>query len=126
MKRLYIALLLLVAVATACFFSHRYLHRQTARMLHALQHIEEQYRNGDTASAIALAEQFAADYQQVSDRISCYVSHSELRESRETAALLPTLMRNGGEEELWMELARLRSQLHHLRQVDDPTLQNIL
>lgn len=126
MKRLYIALLLLVTVATACFLSHRYLHRQTDRMLNTLQHIEEQYRNGDTASAIALAERFAADYQQVSDRISCYVAHSELQDSRETAALLPTLLRSGGEEELWMEMARLRSQLQHLQDVDDPILRNIL
>ena len=126
MKRLYIALLLLAAVIGACVLSHRYLHRQTDRMLDTLQRMEELYRNGDTSSATTLAEQFADDYLRVSDRISCYIAHNELRESRETAALLPTLLRTGGEEELWMELARLRSQLQYLRQVDDPLLRNIL
>lgn len=126
MKRLYTALLLLVAVTIVCVLSHRYLHRQTDRMLDTLQHIETLYRSGDTASAVTLAERFAEEYQRVSDHISCYVAHSELRESRETAALLPTLLRANSDEELWMELARLRSQLQYLRQVDDPLLQNIL
>lgn len=126
MKRLYIALLLLVTVSTACVLSHRYLHRQTDRMLDTLLRIEERYRSGDTADAITLAENFAEEYRRISDRISCYVAHSELQESRETSALLPSLLRTGSDEELQMELARLRSQLEYLQQVDDPLLRNIL
>lgn len=126
MKRLYIALALLAAVAAVCVGSHRYQHRQIDRMLNRLQQIETAVRNGDIPLATAYAEDFAATYRQVSDRISCYVPHGELRESRETASLLPTLVRRYNEEELWMELARLRAQLLYLRQVDDPLLQNIL
>lgn len=125
MKRLYIAAVLLAAVAALCLFSHRYQYRQIDRMLQDLNRIEELARAGD-ADAIPVAEDFAAEYRRVSDRISCYVSHSELRESRETAAILPTLLREHGEEELYMEIARLRSQLLYLQQVDDPLLQNIL
>lgn len=126
MKRLYIALVLLTAVVAACIFTQRYQHHQTQRMLHTLDRIEQLYRSGNTAEAIAEAEAFADDYLRISDRISCYIAHSELRESRETAALLPTLLREHGEEELYMEMARLRAQLMHLQQVDDPILQNIL
>lgn len=126
MKRLYIAAALLTAVVAACVLTHLYQHRQMERMLTALDRIEELYRGGDADKAAATAEDFAAAYQRVSDRISCYVAHNELRESRETAALLPTLLRKHSEEEIYMEIARLRSQLIHIRQVDDPLLQNIL
>ena len=125
MKRLYIAVALLVTVVTACVLTHRYQHRQMDRMVNALDRIEAAYRGGDIDTAVAMAEDFAAEYRQVSNRVSCYVAHSELRESRETAALLPALMRER-EEELYMEIARLRSQLAYIRQVDDPILQNIL
>lgn len=126
MKRLYIALGLLAAVAALCVGAHLYLHSQTDRMLNTLNAIEDAARRGDTATAIDTAHRFAAEYRQVSDRISCYVAHSELRESRETAALLPTLLEDENWEELYMEIARLRSQMEYIRQVDDPLLRNIL
>lgn len=126
MKRLYIAALLLAAVAAVCLLSHIYQHRQIDRMLDQLNRIEAVARAGDADHAFRLAEDFTADYRRVSDRISCYVPHGELRESRETAALLPTLLRQSSQDELWMELARLRSQLEYIQQIDDPSLQNIL
>lgn len=126
MKRLYVAVALLATVVTACVATHLYLHRQVDRMVHTLDCIEGLYRSGDTEGAVRIAEDFASEYRRVSDHISCYVAHGELRESRETAALLPALLREHSEEELSMEMARLRSQLLYLRQVDDPILQNIL
>ena len=126
MKRLYIALCLLVAVATVCVVSHHYQHRQLDRMLTQLEQIERAASQGNLPHAAELANTFAADYQRVCDRISCYVAHSELRESRETAALLPALLHRNSEEEFHMEVQRLRAQLRYLQQVDDPLLQNIL
>lgn len=126
MKRLYAALVLLAAVATLCVCTHLYQHNAIDAMLSTLDAIEDAARRGDTAHARSQAETFARTYEQVSDQISCYVSHSELRESRETAAILPALLEKGVSEELYMEIFRLRSQLHYIRQVDDPTLRNIL
>lgn len=126
MKRLYIALVLLAAVTAVCLSSHVYLHRQLDRMLTYIDRIEAAASGGDTHHALQLAEEFATTYQRISNRISCYVPHGELTESRETAALLSALLRQGNADELWMELARLRSQLRYIQQVDDPILQNIL
>lgn len=126
MKRLYIAITLLAAVVAACVLAHIYQHRQMDRMIDTLDRIEVLYRSGDTETAVAMAEDFAAAYQRICDRVSCYVAHNELRESRETAAILPTLLKEDGKEELYMEMTRLRAQLIYVRQVDDPLLQNIL
>lgn len=126
MKRIYIALLLLITVVFLCVLTHRYLHNEIDRMLTVLDSIEHTARQGDTAGALSQATSFATDYQRVSDWISCYVSHSELRESRETAALLPALLEQGDSEELYMEIFRLRSQLQNIQSVDDPIFRNIL
>ena len=126
MKRLYVGLALLVAVAALCVGTHRHLHAQTDRMLDVLDGIEDACRRGDTATALADARRFAAEYRRVSSHVSCYVAHNELRESQETAAFLPTLVECGDAESLYMEIARLRAQLEHIRQVDDPHLRNIL
>ena len=126
MKRIYIALVLLAAVAALCVVAHGYQHRQTDRMLDILADIEETYRRGDSHHAEQMAQDFAAEYRRVSDWVSCYVAHGELRESRETAALLPTLIANGDADTLYTEIARLRAQLEYIRQVDDAILRNIL
>ena len=126
MKRLYIALALLLSVAALCVGAHLYQHTKTDRMLDTLDRIESAARRGDTAAAIRTARDFAAEYRRISDWISCYVAHSELRESQETAALLPILLEDDDTDELYMEIARLRSQLEYIRQVDDPILRNIL
>ena len=126
MKRIYIALALLAAVAALCVGAHLYLHAQADRMLTALDSIENAYRKGDVETAQAQAQDFAAEYRRVIDWVSCYVAHGELRESRETAALLPSLIANGDRNGLYMEIARLRAQLEYIRQVDDAILRNIL
>ena len=126
MKRIYIAVALLAAVVALCVLTHRYQHHEIDRMLATLEDIETAARRGDTDHAIDRATAFAADYQRVSDWISCYVPHGELRESKETAAILPALLEKGVSEELYMEIFRLRTQLATIRQVDDPILRNIL
>ena len=126
MKRLYIAVTLLVAVAGLCLLTHWSHHRQLDAMLTELEHIESLHHNGDSEGALHAAEAFTMDYQRLSNRISIYVPHGEIRESQETAAMLPALLREGSDEELAMEIARLRAQIKYLQQVDDPLLQNIL
>lgn len=126
MKRIYLAVALLLGVAMLCVGAHRYQHVQIDRMLDDLSRIEAAARRGDTDAAVRDARRFAAEYQRVSDWISCYVAHDELRESRETAALIPVLLEDGNGEELFLEIARLRAQLNHIRAIDDPLPQNVL
>ena len=126
MKRLYIAAALLVAVVTLCALTHWSHHRQLDAMLATLDRIESLHHSGDTTGALQEAEVFAESYRRLSNRISFYVPHGEVRESQETAALLPALLRAGSDEEWAMEITRLRAQLEYLRQVDDPLPQNIL
>ena len=126
MKRLYVAAVLLAAVVGLCATTHLSHHRQIDRLLGMLSRVEEHLRRGDGEEAVQAAEEFAAEYQRFSRRISLYVPHGDIQDSAEAAALLPTLIRTDRENEPVEEIARLRAQLQYLRQVDDPTLRNIL
>lgn len=126
MKRLWIAAGLLVATVVLCLSTTLYLHRQIDRLLGTLERLEQAYTIGDTEQAHRLAEDLTADYEQVGRILYCFVPHEELAESQETVAVLPALLRQGGEEEFKMELARLREQFGYLRSVDDATVWNIL
>lgn len=126
MKRLYVAVALLAAVVALCVYTSLYQNRRTDRLLDTLDRIETHCRLGDKEAAVAEAAAFATEYQRVSRWMRCYIPHSELQESRETAATLPNLLQKSDRAEIWFELARLREQLEDLRQVDSPTLWNIL
>ena len=126
MKRLWIAVALLAVAAGLCTVTTLYQHRQIDRLTANLDRLESAYAVGDMPQAERLAKQVVADYTAVGKILYCFVAHSDLADSQETVAMLPALLQQGGEEELKMELARLREQLAYLRGVDDPTIGNIL
>lgn len=126
MKRLWIAVGLLTAAVGLCVTVTLYQHRQIDRLLGTLDRLETAYIVGDTAEAHRLAEELVVDYEAVGRVLYCFTAHNELAESQETVAVLPALLRQSGEEELRMEIARLREQFGYLRSVDDPSIWNIL
>ena len=126
MKRIWIALALLGMVVSICIGGRIYLHRQAEQMEAILDRLEVAYNEGDTVAAHRIAEEFAHRFRHIGRTLDSFVPHDPLSETRETAAMLPALIRSGGEEELRMELARLREQLRHLRDIDDPSMENIL
>ena len=125
MKRLWCAVAILAVTLILCVATQWYQHRQVDRMLHDLDRLESAYTT-DREAAIGIAQGIADRYARVARVMNCYISHNDLAESEETAALLPALVKAGQEDELAMELARLREELTFLRSVDDPLLQNIL
>lgn len=125
MKRLWYATAILTVTFLLCVGTQLYQHKQIDQLLYKLEQLESVYAANPEA-ATAVAEEFAQRYRQVARVMNCYISHNDLAESEETAALLPALVKAGQGDELAMELARLREELTFLRSVDDPLLQNIL
>lgn len=126
MKRVWIAVALLAVVVGLCGAGTLYRHRQTEGLLSTLDQLERAYTRDDMADAQRLATELVHRYERISDVLLCYTAHGDMAESMETVRLLPTLLEQGGGEELSMEIARLREEWSHLKAIDDPTMWNIL
>lgn len=126
MKRIWLALALLLTVAGLCTAGGVYVHRQTDILLGYLDELEDSYLRGDTAETLRWARRLAEEYEQRTASMDCFIAHSDLEDSRETAVMLPAVVEQEGWEELRMEAARLREQLEHLQSLDKPTLRNVL
>lgn len=124
MKRLWLAAALLLAVVGLCVATQAYMRRQTDTLLSALEALEASYSEGDFADTRRLAKKLAEDYTRRTRLMYCFVAHSDLEDSRETVALLPALLEREQEDAL-AEMARLREQLKHLREIDLPTPENV-
>lgn len=126
MKRLWIATVILCGVVVLCVSTGAYRHHCIDAMQSTLHRLETAYRHGDVSYAQQLAQELIHQYEQSSDLLLCYTTHSDMAESQETVALLPTLLRQDSGDELEMEIARLRAEFAYLKQIDDPLLRNIL
>ena len=126
MKRLWVAAAILCGVVLLCVGSGLYRHHRIDAMQNTLQQMETAYRRGDATHAQQLAQELIRQYEQSGGILLCYTTHSDMADSQETVALLPTLLRQDSGDELEMEIARLRAEFTYLRQIDDPLLRNIL
>ena len=126
MKRLWFGVALMLAVVGLCVGTQLHLYRQTKVLLCYLDELEQSYREGDETAAAHWAQRIAEEYEQRTAPMDCFLSHRDLEGGRETAVLLPAVLEQDGREELLMEIARLREQLEHLRQIDRPTWRNVL
>lgn len=125
MKRLWIAVAMLTVTLSLCVGTQIYQHRQVDRLMSTLTQLEQVYET-DRERAAVLAREFATVYRTAAKVMNCYVSHSDIAESEETAAMLPALVQKGQQHDLAMEIARLREELDYLRSVDDLLWRNIL
>ena len=126
MKRLWIAGAILAAVLTVCLLSSRHLSCETGILLDRLREVENAYDAGDIPRALDLAEQFREEYDRRTRLLPCFISHNELCSGRETAHILPAVLRQEDRSDFPVEAARCRTQLEHLQQLERPGLQNIL
>ena len=126
MKRLWLAIALLGAATALCVASQLYLHQQMRTHLEQLQTLEDAYTAGDNEATLRIAQQLATEYEKSASFMECFISHNDLENSRETAALLPAILGQDNREEFLMETARLREQLLHLQGIDRPVWRNVL
>ena len=115
MRRLWIGLLLLLAVVGLCVVSQVYQHRQIDRLLETL----------DALPTPAAAEDFRTEYTRRTRLFPCFMSHADLSGIEETVAVLPAVAAGGDEDELRQTVALCRAQLERLRTTELPIWQNV-
>lgn len=125
MKRLWLAAALLAAAIAVCVLSACHLMRQTDALLVSLDALEARYTDGDMAQARRCADAFVREYDRRTKYLPCFLAHDELCDAEQSAHVLPALLA-AESEEFPVELARCRTLLLHLRDLERPCLQNIL
>lgn len=124
MKRLVIALILLLMTAGICLGARLEADRTAARLETELEGIGEACQGGDPAAAALLADRFAAGFEKNTRLLPLFLPHALLESAAESAALLPILAR-ADPAELQAELLRCRSRLEQIRQRERIDWQNL-
>lgn len=126
MKRLWVAVALLIAVMGLCVATRQYQKRQVNALLDVLDASVTAFNNGDGEEPRMLVTRFCEEYTWRTKLFPCFMSHADLEGLRESVAILPATLAGESTEEFLLEAARCRALLERLLAVERPGWQNIL
>lgn len=126
MKRLLVALGMLIAVAALCFFSIHIQASNSGYLLACLDEMEESFERQDYAACRSQADTFVKEFESRTRSFTYFLRHADISRIEEVAVPLPVLLKQGDLEHFAAELVRCRSLLETLYEGELPLPQNIL
>lgn len=126
MKRVIVAIVLLLLVCTGCIVSITLQHGVIEEFMDNTREMETRFTQGDTAGAVAVAETFAKEYADKTRYFSLFLPHTMLTEVEKSVVSLPAILTDGEHKDFVAEVRRCRLLLQKMHDLEIPTLQNIL
>ncbi|MBQ7038152.1 MAG: DUF4363 family protein [Clostridia bacterium] len=126
MKRVLVAVVLLLLVCIGCAVSITLQHAVLEEFMTKTEQMEELFKRGDVAGAVAAAESFTADYTDKTRVFSLFLPHTMLTEVEKSVVSLPAILTHGEHKDFVAEVHRCRLLLQKMHDLEMPTLQNIL
>ncbi len=126
MKRIVIALLLMLGIAGACVGEHYVLHRQGNKIQSLVQQAAEDYQNGRQQQAITTVAQLAELWHTAERQLSFFVGHDDIRELELSITRLEPLCRDGNSDVFLSECALVEMLMRHIAENQKLRLENIL
>ena len=125
MKRVYVALVLLLAVTVGCIVSIILETRQFKSMIDTTNEIERCCLADDIARATQLAKGLQQKFATKSDIYALFLHHNMLLEIEESLVVIPYHLRCGEIDHVLSEIARCRLYLETQMETEMPTWDNI-
>lgn len=126
MKRLIVALVLLLSVAGLCIASLSVQQRSMDYLLAMLDDMEESYEQTDLDACLSLSEQFVDAFAERTRFFPFFMRHSDISKIEESVIVLPVMLETGNDDHWIAEVTKCRSQLEKLSDIETPNLENIL
>lgn len=125
MKKLYLALTLLIIIPVLILASHLYLKSTTDEMCSQLIAAQRYVRQGDKKEAAKEVAAFTKSWQKNGRVMATFIRHSELDPVNISSARLKPLLDEDEEGDFLAECAGMAIQLHHIWESDRFDLDNI-
>lgn len=124
MKRLWIAIGILLIVVAACIGTLLWQVSEIDRLSTALSTTENAVRQ-QQKDAQKTVEQFSKECTAFVERCAAFCHHADCLPLEESAAKMPLLLRQKSYDQFFVEAARCRFYLQELRRGEIPFLNNI-
>ena len=125
MKRIYIALALLIVIAGSCIGTLSLEKQQLHAMIDLTDRMESACRDKNYDRALEQARKLETEFDQRTKTFALFLRHNELNTIKETVLLLPLYLEQENYPEFFISVSRCRLLLQKQLEMDQPTLQNI-
>lgn len=126
MKKVWLAVALLILIPALLVVIHLYLGHTTAEMIEQLQKADTLAAQGKDADAEREVKEFLSLWKRKRNILATFTRHSELDPANLGASRLLPLLRNGETGDFSAECQSLVTQLDHILESDNFSIDNIL
>lgn len=125
MKRVLVAIGLLLGIAIGCVTVILGQHRILEQFLTQTEQMETLFVSGDVQGAAEAAELFAKEYRRKTAYFSLFLPQAMLTETEKSVVSLSPILTNGEHKDFVTEVRRCRMLLQKLHDMEVPTVQNV-
>ncbi|MCI1966796.1 MAG: DUF4363 family protein [Oscillospiraceae bacterium] len=125
MKRIWISLVLLVALISVCALGTWRTNQISSQMIQMVTQAKDAAQRGDTKTAVVLSRKAKENWNSNHAVLCTYMPHAKLEAISQMLAGLPMLCQYGGTEQFLADCDRSIEQLSYLNEAETPTLENI-
>lgn len=126
MKRLFVAIILLFIVAGLCTFEFMLNTKESQHASEYLKTAQQQMTDGNKKDAIKTMKKLRELWESNVESMLIFISHDKPDEICENIAVAESYLKSGELPEFYAECKRIENELEHFRDLEIPTINNIL
>lgn len=126
MKRLIVAVVILLSVATLCITSLYMQKGDMQYLMNLTDKMEKLLGQKNWGECVEVSDQFVSEFKERTRLFPFFMRHSDVSQIEEEVVTLPVLLRTGQTDEYAVELAKCRCMLKKLSELETPIPENIL
>lgn len=125
MKRLKLAVGILIVLPIIIALSHIYLNSTTDKMADVISAAEKSARSGDISSSARQLDEFSTEWDHNKRIFATFIRHAELDFANQSAAKLKSYLDNDDKSNFYGECETLKMQIHHIAETERFSIDNI-
>ncbi len=125
MKRIYIAIVLLLISASVCFSEYTLVKNTSEHYIQKLEYIEKEYKL-DKTKALKLCNEFSKELDESASPMDAFLFHDYIDDIRVNAHKLQILLKDDNTSMFKTTCEELKIQLTSLKNSEVPILENII
>ncbi len=126
MKRVIIAVAILLSVAAVCFVSLMTESKNIHKLLDIIDDMEQSFEKKELGDCLEVTNRFVKQFDKRTRSLPFFMRHSDVSKIKEVVVTLPVMLEQDDTESYAAELARCRAMLTELSKLETPSLENIL
>ena len=126
MKKVKVAIAILIIMPILIGISHIYLNHASDQMADKISDAEDSARNGDISLSEKQLDEFSVEWNNNKRIFATFIRHAELDIANQSAAKLKPYLRNADKSNFYGECETLKMQMHHISETEKFSIDNIL